>query len=174
MTRIAVRTLASTLLACASAHAAPPAVPVSVVNTSAQAVPTTIVNTPTVNVANLPGGGTLYWEVLGVSINVPGGVAGTPGTVVPPGKRRIINTISARVVCPAGKSALLQVFGHVGIFLPTQFAYNDHMGRTAYAIVTSPNFVMPSGFQLTPIIESDGSDCQADIFLSGVEVPDQP
>jgi hypothetical protein len=55
-----------------------------------------------------------------------------------------------------------------------QFAYNDSMGRSTYAMMSNLNFTMAPGSQMYPIIESDGSTCQADIFLSGVEVPEQP
>jgi len=160
--RIVTSSLAAALLASASANAAPPVQSVNVVNT------------PTVNVANLPGGGTLYQEVLGVSINGSGGVPGAPGSVVPAGKRRIITTISARVACPSGQGALVQVFANVGIFLPMQFAYTEGLGRATYAMSGQYNFIMPAGSQMTPIIESHGGLCQADIFLSGVEMSDQP
>jgi hypothetical protein len=174
MRRLAVCFLASALLVSAAAKAAPPSVPVSVINTHSNPVPVTIDNMPTVNVAHIPAGGTLYQEVLGVTINVAGAVPGLPGSAVPAGKRRIITMISARTACPTGHAALLYVSAPLLIALPTQFVYNDNMGRANHAMTITMNFIMPPGSQLTPISEGDGSSCLGDVFLSGVEVPDQP
>jgi hypothetical protein len=124
----------------------------------------------TVTVANQPSAGSPWWEVLGVTINVAGGVAGPPGSAVPPGKRRIITSISARWVCDSGHRALVQLFGNINLFLPGQYAYT-FFGRDTYSVVTQVNIMQDPGTQWVPIIEGDGGTCQADFFVSGVQVP---
>jgi hypothetical protein len=133
-------------------------------------VPVRVTNTPTVTIEQ----GTLYYEVLGVQINVNGAVAGTPGVAVPAGKRRIITSVSARWACTAGHGALVQIFGDVTLFLPGQRAYTEAMGRDTYAMVSQVNIAQGPGTRWVPIIESDGSTCLADIFVSGIEIPDRP
>ena len=163
-----------------------PAVPVKVTNTPTVTVDNTASNplpiagtvqvagTPTVVVANQPVSGTLYYEVLGVQISVNGSAVGAPGLPVPAGKRRIVTTVSARWACTAGHGALVQIFGNTGLFLPGQRAYTDSLGRDTYAMVSQVNISQGPGTQWVPIIESDGSTCLADIFVSGIEVPDRP
>jgi len=200
MSRIFACSVLGAMLVCASARAQ--SVPVTVLNTAAQPVPTTITNTPAVTVANpvqvtgsvqvtntpsviisgaptvtvasLPSGGTPYFEGLSADITVNGAVPGTRGTVVPPGKRRIVSTVSARWVCTHGHGAVLQLFTNVGLFLPGRFEYTDAINRDAYVSLTKTNLIVPSGFKFIPIIESDGSTCHADIYVAGVEVPDSP
>ena len=133
-----------------------------------------LTGTPTVVVANGPSAGFVYAEVLGVTINVNGGVAGPAGFAVPSGYRRIVTTVSARWACDTGRRALLQIFGNTGLFLPGRFAYTDSMGRDTYAMVTQVNILQLPGTQWVPIIESDGATCMADIFLSGVYIRDLP
>jgi hypothetical protein len=169
MSRIVAGSIAAALFISASANAAPPVQSVNVVNTPSVAIS----GTPTVNVANLPGGGTRYQEGLGVSFSGNGAGSGVPSSAVPGGKRRIITAISARQVCPIGQGALVQVFANGAIFLPMQFTHNDGQGRATYAMAGQFNFIMTEGMQMTPIIETFGGLCQADIFLHGVEI-DQP
>jgi hypothetical protein len=133
-----------------------------------------LTGTPSVLIANPPSAGLVYAEVLGVTIDVNGGVAGEPGFAVPTGYRRIVTTVSARWFCDTGHRALLQIFGNTGLFLPGQFAYTDAMNRDTYAMVTPVNIVQTAGTRWVPIIESDGAYCFADIFLSGMYVRETP
>ena len=69
---------------------------------------------------------------------------------------------------------MVQVNANMVFFLPGQLVLNDGFGHDVYAMLASTNFVMLAGQQAQAGMTGDGGHCIGNIFLSGVEVPDEP
>jgi hypothetical protein len=200
MLRIAIGSLLGAMLVCTAAHGQ---VPVTVVNPAAHPVPTRIMNTPsvtvanpvqvtgsvqvtnmpavtisgtpTVTVANQPGGGTIFREILGVNAVNMGSSAGTPGEAVPAGMRRIIDTISAVLNCPLGETAVPSIILDSFIYLPMQLAMTDFQGHDIFTMLMNTNIRMAPGAQMIPQVTSKSpNNCLLTVYLLGAEVPNTP